>query len=187
MKDDKLPAPQAILTIRDIVVILVIIAPFTFIDGRTALFAGAIGTSLIFIRGVIRYFKPRQINGHAALPVDEKLPVPKGVEVFELAGDTPMDTLYRYIAVLHVMEIRPRILIIRCRKISQIQSYEAHALKRVMSILSGKKTQIFFSEMNESVKDQFEKLVPDVKTSGWSFFYTIDDAIQRAEILLNVQ
>jgi hypothetical protein len=76
---------------RDIVILLLIIVPFTFIDAGTTLFAGAVCASLIFIRGVLRYFGPRRINGHKVPPVNDELPVPKGVEVFELTGDAPMD------------------------------------------------------------------------------------------------
>jgi len=187
MKDHKLHTKRTIVTSKDIIIIMMIVAPFTFIDLRTALFVGAISASLIFIRGVVSYLKPRQINGHVALGAENVLFVPKGVEVFELAGDAPMDTLYKHIAVLRAMGIHPKILIIRFRKISLIQSNEAHVLIKIVRMLSERKTLTFFSEMNEGVKDQFEKLIPGLKTSGCSIFYKIDDALKRAETLLNVQ
>jgi len=187
MKDHQLHAPRAILTIRDIVILLLIIVPFTFINAGTALFVGAIGTSLISIRGVIRYFGPRRINGQAVLPVENRYTIPKGVEVFELAGDAPIEILYKHIAVLRAMEICPRILIVRCRKIEQIDSYEADVLKRVVNILAGRKTLIFFSEMNATIKDQFLNAIPGPRTLGCNVFYQFDEALKRAKVLLYMQ
>src|SRR5258708_9883493 len=84
MRDYKRHPGKTILSIKDIIMIILIIVPFIFIDLRTALFVGAICISLLLTRGTIRHLKSRHLNGYRIPNEENELYVPKGVEVFEL-------------------------------------------------------------------------------------------------------
>ena len=187
MKDNKPRTGKSIINIKDIIIVILIIIPFTFIDVRTALSVGVICISLILVRGVIRHSESGHANGCKILPKENELYIPKGVEVFELAHDVPMEVLYMHISVLRAMEIRPKILIVRFRKISQMQSRDAHIIKEEVRVLSERKISVFISEANAHIKNQFLKYDLDQKISSGSIFYKIDDALKRAETMLNVQ
>jgi hypothetical protein len=113
MKDYKRNQEKTIVSIKDIIMIILIIVPFIFIDLRTALFVGAICTSLLLMRGTIRHLELRQLKSYKIPNEENELSIPKGVEVFELADNVPMEILYKYVSVLRAMKIHPKILIIR--------------------------------------------------------------------------
>jgi sulfate permease, SulP family len=187
MKGYKRPREKTIVNIKDIIMIILIIVPFLFIDLRTALFVGAICTSLLLMHGTIRHLKSRYLNSYRIPNEENELSFPKGVEVFELAGNVPMEILYKYISVLRPMKIRPKILITRFKQISQIHSHEAHVLEDIIRELSKCKIRIFISGVEGNLKNQFKKYNLNQKNSSGGIFYKIDDALKQAETILNIQ
>ena len=164
MKNYNSHRKKVIVSIKDIIMIILIIVPFTFIDLRTALFVGAICTSIFFMQGTIRYLKSMDINGYRILNEVNELSVPKGVEVFELAGNFPIEILYKYISVFRTLSIHPKILIIRFKRSSKIHKHEVRVLEKVAMALSER------------------KIITDT-----NYFYRIEDTFNRAETIFKIQ
>lgn len=167
--------------IKDILIIILIVIPFVFIGIRTALFVAAICTSILLMRRAIRQLNPGHIDGYRILHEGSELPVPQGVEIFELSNSATMEILYKYIGVLRAMAIHPRILIIRFNQISQIDPIEAHVLDDVIKKLSENEIIVFFSDIDTNIENQLKKYNLRQKVGRQNIFYKITDALKCAE------
>ncbi len=98
-----------------------------------------------------------------------------------------MEILYKYISALRTLEIRPKILIIRFKRIPQIHPADVHVLEKVIRVLSERKIILFISDVDENIKNQFNFYNLNEKIGNGKIFYKIDDALKRAEIILNIQ
>jgi len=184
--DYKNHSGKIILTAKDIFIIILIVIAFSFIDLRAALFMGAVITSIILIRRAIKHLNPRHTNGYKILKEGNEISVPQRVEVFELSNSATMGILYKYVEVLRMMTVHPRILIIRFKRILRISPDEAHILGEVIICLSVEKIKIFFSDVDMNLEKQLKKYDLVQKVGEDNIFYTIDDALNRAEKTLNI-
>jgi SulP family sulfate permease len=171
---------------KDIILIILVFTPFTFFDARTALFIGAIGTSIVIMRRTILFLSPGRFN-HYSIPYEQKeWLVPKGVEILELSNSATLGIVYKYVEVLRSMGISVRILIIRFKQIHEINPFDICLLDEVIKRLSEKGIIIYLSEMDVKIRSLFKKYNVIQNVGRNEIFDKIEDALQCAKISLDV-
>ena len=175
------------LTINDIILIVLMATPFIFISMRTALFVAAIGSSILLMRRTILFLSPGYFDDGRILHDDKEFHVPKGVEIFELNNSETIGTVYKYIGVLRSMGLKPRILIIRFNRISQINSFDIFLLDEVINRLSERGITIYLSDVNLNIRNLLNKYNLFHKIGKNEMFYKIENALQCAETALNLE
>lgn len=170
--------------ILNIIISFLIATPFALIDINTAFFVGSIITSIILIRKAIRYLVPQHVNGYRNQYSGKELSIPKNVEVFEITNSASKGILYKYIGLMEMMAIRPKVLILRFENIIQIEADEAHILDEVITRLSGNEINICFSGVGMSLKRQMNQLGIGLKIAEENIFYSFADALNRCKQIL---
>jgi MFS superfamily sulfate permease-like transporter len=171
---------------KDIILVILIITPFTFFDVRTALFVGATGTSIVILRRTILFLSPARFKNHGIPFAGEEWPVPKGVEILELSNSATLGIIYTYVEVLRSMDISMRILIIRFKQIHEMNPFDLCLLDEVISRLTERGIIIYLSEVDGKVRELFNKYNLMQKVGRNEIFYKMEEALLNAKISLEV-
>lgn len=172
---------------KDILIVFLITAPFAFIDWRTALFIGAMATSILLIRRTILFLSPGRFKGNR-IPFEAKeWPVAEGVEILELSNSATLGVIFKYMELLKSMGINSRILIISFRHIPEMNPFDICLLDEVINQLSARGTTIYLAEVDVKVRNLFKKYHLMQKVRMNEIFYKIEDAVQCAKIALDTR
>lgn len=175
------------LIINDIIFIVVMATPFSFISMRTALFVTAIGSSMLLMRRTILLLSPGYFDDRGIPHDDKEFHVPKGVEILELNNSAAIGIVYKYIGVLQSMGLKPGILIIRFNRISKINSFDICLLDEVINRLSERGITIYLSDVDLNIRNLLNKYDLIHKIEKNKMFYKIENALQCAETALNLE
>ena len=172
---------------KDILILFLITTPFAFIDWRTALFIGAMATSILLIRRTILFLSPGRFNDDG-IPFEAKVwSVPEGVEILELSNSATLGIIFKYMELLKSLGINTRILIIRFRHIPEMNPFDICLLDEVINQLSARGTAIYLAEVDVKVRNLFKKYHLMQKVGMNEIFYKIEDAVQCAKIAIDTR
>lgn len=116
---------------------------------------------------------------------NEKLQLPKGVEVYEIEGPFFFGIANKFEETMKQIGDSPKIRIIRMRKVPFIDSTGLHNLENLIKLSSRDKIQILLSGVNENVFEVLKKAGLVDQLGNENVCRNINIALQRAQIIVN--
>lgn len=174
---------------------LVLLATFlltVIFDLTIAIEIGMLLAVVLFLRRMsgssqISVFKseidePEYIEGNTE---SEKLILPEGVEVYEIEGPFFFGLANKFEETMKLIGDKPKVRIIRMRKVPFIDSTGIHNLKNLIGMSQKDKTIILLSGVNEHVHEALVKAgIPD-KIGSENIFSNIGEAMRKATEIIN--
>jgi SulP family sulfate permease len=115
----------------------------------------------------------------------EKLIVPKGVEVYEIEGPFFFGVASKFEETMKQIGDKPKIRIIRMRKVPFIDSTGTHNLQNFIKMSAKDKTKILLSGVNDNVRAVLVKVGIEDELGAENICSNINEALVRAGELLN--
>ena len=116
---------------------------------------------------------------------EENLSIPKGVEVYEINGPYFFGIATKFEEIMSRLGDRPKVRIIRMRKVPFIDSTGIHNLTSLCQMAQREKTTIVLSGVNEKVHKALEKSGFYELLGEKNICPNINVALERAKELLN--
>lgn len=114
----------------------------------------------------------------------ETLQIPKGTEIYEIEGPFFFGIASKFEETMKTIGDKPKIRIIRMRKVPFIDSTGCHNLESFIKMSQKDKTQVLLSGVNEQVREVLVKCGIESKLGQQNICSNIDEAIARANELL---
>jgi sulfate permease, SulP family len=178
----------------DVAVLLTTFGLTIFVDLTVAITVGMVLAAFLFIRRMAEVTNISAVTDVLNdLPDDEIDPnavstrrVPKGVEVYEINGPFFFGAAERFKETLRTVAARPKVLIIRMRKVLALDSTGMHALKSVVHQTRQDGTVVLLSDvhMQPLVALTGSAVLRDIGADN--LFGNLDDALNRARQLLGL-
>jgi len=115
---------------------------------------------------------------------EEKLTVPKGVEVYEIDGPFFFGVANKFDECMKTIGDKPRLRIIRMRKVPFMDTTGLHNLESLYRLSAKEKIQIILSGVNEKVHETLKKSGLARIIGEDNICSNIHEALKRAESLL---
>ena len=112
---------------------------------------------------------------------EEVLSLPKGVEVYEINGPFFFGIANKFDGVMHSIGDKPKLRIIRMRKVPFMDSTGLHNLESFYRLSTAENIQIILSGVNEHVRELLIKSGFDQKIGKENICSNISEAIKKAE------
>jgi len=136
----------------DVLVLLSTFALTVLVDLVVAIEVGVVMAALLFMRRMGEVSTVRSITDQMAdveragfATEDAGVVLPKGTEVFEVAGSFFFGSAQRFSEVLGEIQTKPRLVILRMRDVLALDSTGLHALEKVRQRLQGHGTRLILS------------------------------------------
>lgn len=114
----------------------------------------------------------------------EKLSIPKGVEVYEIEGPFFFGVANKFEETMKQIGDKPRVRIIRMRKVPFIDSTGVHNLENLIKMSQKDKTKILLSGVNENVHQVLIRVRLNEKLGEENICSNINEALEKAEKLV---
>ena len=114
----------------------------------------------------------------------ERLVLPKGVEVYEIEGPFFFGVASKFEETMKQIGDKPRVRIIRMRKVPFIDSTGSHNLENLIRMSAKDKTQILLSGVTENVRSVLVKVGIENLLGAENICSNINEALTRAEQLI---
>ncbi len=115
----------------------------------------------------------------------ERLILPAGVEVYEIEGPFFFGVASKFEETMKQIGDKPKVRIIRMRKVPFIDSTGSHNLENFIRISAKDKTQILLSGVTENVRSVLVKVGIEDLLGAENICSNISEALTRAELLIN--
>jgi sulfate permease, SulP family len=178
----------------DVAVLLTTFGLTIFVDLTVAITVGMVLAAFLFIRRMAEVTNTSAVTDVLNdLPYDEIDPnavsarrVPNGVEVYEINGPFFFGAAETFKETLRTIAVRPKVLIIRMRKVLALDSTGMHALKSVVHQTRKDGTVVLLSDvhMQPLVALTGSAVLRDIGADN--LFGNLDDALNRARQLLGL-
>ena len=177
----------------DVAVLLATFVLTVLFDLTIAIEIGLLLAVVLFIKRVsevssVSVFK-REVRGveYVEGSVDtEKLTVPEGIEVYEIEGPFFFGIANKFEEVMKRVGDRPRVRIIRMRKVPFVDSTGAHNLESLIRSSQKENVRILLSGVNEHVRKTLEKTGIADLVGSENVCSNINEAMERAVAMNNV-
>ncbi len=164
-----------------------------FVDLTVAIEIGMMLAAFLFMRTMIKF------SGVSALVGDgggkenggdegalENFDIPKGVEVFEIAGPLFFGAAYKFKDAMRLIEKPPKVLIIRMRKVPIIDATGLKTIREVHHESRQRGTKLILSEVNSGqIMDELKKARLVFAIGKANIADTFQNAIDRSKVILN--
>lgn len=175
----------------DVAVLLTTFALTVIFDLTIAIEVGLLLAVLLFLRRIsettsISIFKDEieETNFVEGNVETEKLHLPKGVEVYEIEGPFFFGVANKFEETMKQLGDRPKVQIIRMRKVPFIDSTGAHNLESLIRSAQKDKIQILLSGVTYNVYSVLTKVGIEKLLGSANICSNINDALERAEELI---
>lgn len=112
---------------------------------------------------------------------EEVLSLPKGVEVYEIDGPFFFGVANKFDGVMKIMGDKPKVRIIRMRKVSFIDSTGLHNLESLLRLSQAEHIHMILSGVNEHVHHVLTKSGFDKKIGAENICGNINEAVAKAK------
>ncbi|MDR2042650.1 MAG: sulfate permease [Tannerella sp.] len=177
----------------DVAVLLTTFFLTVFFDLTVAIEIGLLLAMLLFMRRMMETTQVSvatetlDLSGEAELPRDkEVLVIPKGVEVYEINGPFFFGIANKFDECMKQVGDRPRVRIIRMRKVPFMDSTGLHNLESLCRLSQKEGIRIILSGVNEKVRDMLIKNEMDRRIGGENICSHISEALSRSRELLRL-
>ena len=117
-------------------------------------------------------------------PREERLTIPRGVEVYEIDGPFFFGIANKFDSVMKSMGDKPHVRVIRMRKVPFMDSTGLHNLESLIRLSKAEGIQVVLSGVNERVRHVLEKSKVDQKIGPENICADIHQALERASRIL---
>ncbi|MBP1663253.1 MAG: sulfate transporter [Bacteroidetes bacterium] len=114
----------------------------------------------------------------------DKLLIPKGVEVYEIEGPFFFGLANKFEEIMKQMSDKPKVRIIRMRKVPFIDSTGVHNLENLIKMCKKDKTQVLLSGVNDNVRKVLLQVEFEKKIGNENICSNINEALERATKLI---
>ena len=111
---------------------------------------------------------------------EEKLVIPEGVEVYEIEGPFFFGIANKFAGVMHTLRDKPKVRVIRMRKVPFMDSTGLHNLESLLSLSQAENIHLILSGVNSSVHSVLTKAGFDKKIGSENICSNINEALPRA-------
>lgn len=111
---------------------------------------------------------------------EEKLVLPKGVEVYEIDGPFFFGIANKFDSIMMEMGDRARVRVLRMRRVPFMDSTGLHNLESLLRLSEAEDIQLILSGVNDSVRELLVKSGFDQKIGPENICGNINEAIERA-------
>ncbi len=175
----------------DVSVLLITFFLTVIFDLTIAIEVGLVIACVLFMRRVMETTEisviKDEINPNAESDItvhEENLVIPKGVEVYEINGPYFFGIATKFEEIMSRLGDRPKVRIIRMRKVPFIDSTGIHNLTNLCQMAQREKTSIVLSGVNEKVHNALQKSGFYELLGEKNICPNINVALERAEALL---
>jgi SulP family sulfate permease len=124
-------------------------------------------------------------NESEAMRKEEKLVIPKGVEVYEIDGPFFFGIANKFDGVMHSLGDKPKVRIIRMRKVPFMDSTGLHNLESLLRLSQAESIHLILSGVNMKVRGVLTKAGFDAKIGEDNICSNINEAMQKAIAKIN--
>lgn len=173
---------------RDDAAVLIITFILTVLVNITvAIQIGVITAAFLFIRKMLQASSVQQLT-HTADDKNTNPPwvaLPENVEIFEIHGPMFFGAAYKFRDAIKIIELPPKVLIIRMRNVPVIDATGIHVLKEIQSDMAQSGTKIVLTEVNsDQVMNELKKARLVFRIGKANIKQSLGDAIARSEEIL---
>ena len=172
---------------NDAIILIVTFLLTVIFDLTIAIQIGMVLAAFLFMRRMAQISNVKiitnQLEGKEEDDPDatEKLPIPAGVEVFEVNGPLFFGAAHNFKESLNVIgKKEPRVMIIRMRYVPIIDATGLHHLKEILKRVQLRKTKVILSGVQPSVYEALEKARIVFMVGKKNVCSNIREALQRA-------
>ncbi len=172
---------------NDAVILIVTFLLTVIFDLTIAIQIGMVLAAFLFMRRMAQISNVKiitnQLEGEEEDDPDatEKLPIPAGVEVFEVNGPLFFGAAHNFKESLNIIgKKEPRIMIIRMRYVPIIDATGLHHLKEILKRIQLRKTKVILSGVQPNVYEELEKARIVFMVGKKNVCSNIREALQRA-------
>lgn len=123
-------------------------------------------------------------TGEESLFPDEVLSIPDGVEVYEIEGPFFFGIANKFDEIMKVVGKKPRVRVIRMRRVPFIDSTGLHNLESLYRLSKGERIRVVLSGVNDEVKESLERSGLADTIGRDNICSNINEALERARELL---
>lgn len=171
----------------DVLVLVLTFATTVLVDLTVAVTVGLILSLLFFVQRMASITKVgiiREMTEDDGPDELSSVPVPSGVEVYEIDGPLFFGAAYKFEEAMHVVERHPRVRIIRMRRVPAIDATGLHALADAARMASTQGTTLLIAEIHSQPMIALEQSAAVDVIGRDNIVGTLEDALQRARQLL---
>lgn len=178
----------------DVYVLLATFFLTVIFDLTIAIEIGLLMAMLLFMRRVMHTTRVSVVRDVVDLSQEgeiqrdeEKLILPKGVEVYEIDGPFFFGVANKFDGVMQTLGDKPKVRIIRMRKVPFMDSTGLHNLESLLRLSQSENIQIILSGVNTEVRHMLVKSGFDKKIGIENICSDINHAVAKAESLIYKQ
>lgn len=178
----------------DVYVLLATFFLTVIFDLTIAIEIGLLMAMLLFMRRVMHTTRVSVVRDVVDLSLEgeiqrdeEKLILPKGVEVYEIDGPFFFGVANKFDGVMQTLGDKPKVRIIRMRKVPFMDSTGLHNLESLLRLSQSENIQIILSGVNTEVRHMLVKSGFDKKIGIENICSDINHAVAKAESLIHKQ
>ncbi len=165
----------------DIIVLITTFLLTILVDLTIAIQVGVVLSALLFMKRMADIAEKRITNTIDSDIIDNYDSLPKGVAIYEISGPLFFGSAKTYSEIIEEISISNKILIIRMRHVSFIDSTGFQNLKSTLRIIQAKGVLVIFSGVSETLREDLmkngiEKCIPTSQILD-----SFDKAIKFAE------
>jgi SulP family sulfate permease len=164
----------------DVAVLLTTFALTVFVDLTVAISVGMVLASFLFIRRMASVTSVTMVTDDLADDAIDTRRVPAGVEVFEITGPLFFGAAAAFRDTLGSVADNPRLLIVRMRHVSAVDSTGLRALSELVHRCRRQGTTVYVSEMHTQPLAALEASSTLDDIGRGNIFPTLNDALDSA-------
>jgi len=171
----------------DVSVLLITFLFTVVLDLTVAIGAGLVIAVLLLMRRISETTKVSVAVGEVDLSndgeivhEDEKLILPKGIEVYEIDGPFFFGVANKFDSIMHTLKDKPSVRIIRMRKVPFMDSTGLHNLEGLLRLSTQEGIRLILSGVNERVRFVLKKSGFQNKIGEENICAHIDEAVEKA-------
>lgn len=167
----------------DIAILLTTFFLTVLVDLTVAIEIGIVMASILFMQRMSKGSKIIDLSYNKD-EFDNKLVIPKGMDIFEISGPFFFAAAKVYMAKILETSFKSKLIIIRMRHVPFIDATGIHNFRETIKELQARKVKIVLSGVNEDVYQELEKNLIIEMIGKENIFSNFDDAFPYAKNLV---
>ena len=169
----------------DVAVLLITFLLTVFVDLTIAIEAGIVLSALLFIRRVVKVAEVRVLKDEWFDDLEElnernRVPLPPGVEVYEINGPFFFGLSHKFEEAARVIERKPRVRILRLRHVPLIDATGIHALEEFWKKSRSSGVTLILSGVNAQPEEILKKSGLYDRIGAQYILAHFDEAVEKA-------
>ncbi|WP_138204962.1 SulP family inorganic anion transporter [Haloimpatiens lingqiaonensis] len=172
----------------DALVFIVTFVLTIFLDLVVAIGVGIVLSSFLFMKKMaeitnVKYILD-DINDEEVCEIIDNLKTPNDVSIYEISGPFFFGAANKFVNAIREMGTPPKILIIKMSKVPFMDSTAYHSFEMLHDICKKHHTRLIILKLQQQPMDMLQQYGYIDEIGKENFCYSIEDAIQRANFIL---